>query len=81
MYHVSNSGECSWFSFARTIFKEAGESPNLVKPITTEGYGALAPSPRYSVLEHHALMREDVKPPDIGKMPYRNIYERRVIND
>ncbi|WP_256238681.1 dTDP-4-dehydrorhamnose reductase [Bacillus sp. EB600] len=63
IYHVSNSGECSWFSFARTIFKEAGANPNLVNPITTEEYGALAPRPRYSVLEHHALMREDVKPP------------------
>jgi dTDP-4-dehydrorhamnose reductase len=61
IYHVTNSGECSWFSFAKTIFKEAGANPHLVKPITTEEYGALAPRPRYSVLGHHALMRENVK--------------------
>jgi dTDP-4-dehydrorhamnose reductase len=63
IYHVSNSGSCSWYEFAKAIFKEAGFDSNLVLPISTEDYGALAARPRYSVMAHKALMRENVKPP------------------
>jgi dTDP-4-dehydrorhamnose reductase len=62
IYHVSNSGSCSWYEFAKAIFKEAGFDSNLVLPISTEDYGALAARPRYSVMAHKALMRENVKP-------------------
>lgn len=62
IYHVSNSGLCSWYEFAKDIFKEAGFNSKLVLPITTEGYGALALRPRYSVLGHDALVRENIKP-------------------
>jgi dTDP-4-dehydrorhamnose reductase len=62
LYHVSNSGSCSWYEFAKAIFKEAGFDSNLVLPISTEDYGALAARPRYSVMAHKALMRENVKP-------------------
>jgi dTDP-4-dehydrorhamnose reductase len=62
IYHVSNSGSCSWYEFAKAIFKEAGFDSNLVLPISTEDYGALAARPRFSVMAHKALMRENVKP-------------------
>jgi dTDP-4-dehydrorhamnose reductase len=62
IYHVSNSGSCSWYEFAKAIFKEAGFDSNLVLPISTEDYGALAARPRYSVMAHKALMRENIKP-------------------
>ncbi|PWW31928.1 dTDP-4-dehydrorhamnose reductase [Cytobacillus oceanisediminis] len=61
IYHVSNTGSCSWYEFAKTIFELAGFNPNLVLPTTTEHYEALAPRPRYSVLGHKALLREDIK--------------------
>ncbi|OIJ18605.1 dTDP-4-dehydrorhamnose reductase [Anaerobacillus alkalidiazotrophicus] len=63
IYHVSNSGFCSWYMFAKYIFKEAGFDPNLIKPITTEAYGALAPRPAYSVLAHNSLKREEIEKP------------------
>ncbi len=63
IYHVSNSGSCSWYTFAKTIFEEAGYNPKLVYPTTTEEYGALAPRPYFSVLGHKALLRENVKIP------------------
>ncbi|WP_227551522.1 dTDP-4-dehydrorhamnose reductase [Metabacillus sediminilitoris] len=62
IYHVSNSGSCTWYEFARTIFEEAGFNPKLVLPTTTKEYGALATRPRYSVLENSALLRESIKP-------------------
>lgn len=63
IYHVSNSGSCSWFSFAKTIFEEAGYNPDLVHPTTTEEYCALAPRPHFSVLGHEALIQENISIP------------------
>jgi dTDP-4-dehydrorhamnose reductase len=62
IYHVSNSGSCTWYEFAKAIFKEAGLNSNLVVPTTTEEYGAFAQRPRYSVLGHDALVKENIKP-------------------
>jgi dTDP-4-dehydrorhamnose reductase len=48
-YHVTNSGETTWYDFAVRILKEAGiDTP--VRPITTEELGRPAPRPAYSVL-------------------------------
>jgi dTDP-4-dehydrorhamnose reductase len=54
LYHVTNSGACSWFEFARTIFDFAGLSPDLT-PITSQDFGAPARRPAYSVLAGTAL--------------------------
>lgn len=62
IYHVSNSGSCTWYEFARTIFEEAGFNPNLVLPTTTEEYGSKAPRPHYSVLAHTAMNRAGAGP-------------------
>lgn len=66
IYHVSNSGSCSWYILAKAIFEEAGFDPYLVKTITTEEFGALAPRPHFSVLENKALLREKVQLPVHG---------------
>ncbi|MDQ0214459.1 dTDP-4-dehydrorhamnose reductase [Oikeobacillus pervagus] len=63
IYHVSNSGACTWYLFAKAIFNEAGFNPHLIYPVTTEEYGAIASRPHYSVLGHQALIRERVKIP------------------
>jgi dTDP-4-dehydrorhamnose reductase len=55
IYHVTNSGSCSWFEFAKTILKEAGMDHKIIQPIKTEEYAALAKRPRYSVLGSTSL--------------------------
>ena len=55
-YHVTNSGQTSWFGFAETIFRLAGVTPAL-KPTSSAEYGAPAPRPSYSVLAHGALRK------------------------
>jgi dTDP-4-dehydrorhamnose reductase len=65
IYHVSNTGTCTWYEFAKAIFKEAGYNPALVLPTTTEKFRAAAPRPRFSVLQHDALMRENVITPRV----------------
>ena len=57
LYHITNSGQCSWFEFARKIFELSGRKVNL-KPITTEEFGARAKRPKYSVLKNHRLRQQ-----------------------
>ncbi|SNX74835.1 dTDP-4-dehydrorhamnose reductase [Bacillus oleivorans] len=63
IYHVSNTGSCSWFQFAKTIYKEAGSDPELVSPCTTAEYGSQAKRPKYSVLAQSELERVNIVPP------------------
>src|SRR5438045_1589642 len=56
LFHMSNTGECSWFQFAQEIFRLAGV-PADVKPVTSEDYAAKARRPRYSVLDDRAFRR------------------------
>ncbi len=53
-FHVTNSGQCSWFEFAREIFLQAGVKPDF-SSVTSAEYGALAQRPAYSVLENSRL--------------------------
>lgn len=53
LYHMTNTGECSWFEFAREIFRLAGLSPDL-QPTTSAAFGAQATRPSYSVLDNRA---------------------------
>jgi dTDP-4-dehydrorhamnose reductase len=47
--HLTNSGQCSWYEFARALFEIAGISADL-SPIDSASYGAAARRPAYSVL-------------------------------
>lgn len=50
-YHVTNTGHCTWFEFARAVFDEAGVSVK-VAPIDTATFGAPAPRPMFGVLDN-----------------------------
>jgi len=54
IYHASNSGDCSWYDFARAIF-EIKSVPIEVKPCSTEEFPRPAPRPKYSVLDHQSI--------------------------
>jgi dTDP-4-dehydrorhamnose reductase len=54
LYHMTNAGECSWFDFAREIFRLAGLQPNL-QPVSSAEFRAKASRPLYSVLDNAAL--------------------------
>jgi dTDP-4-dehydrorhamnose reductase len=56
LYHVTNTGETTWYDFAVEIFRQAGLDV-AVKPITTAEYGAPAARPCYSVLDTGAYHR------------------------
>ena len=49
-YHVSDSGEVSWYEFGREILSICGIKTEI-EPISTEAWHAPAARPRYSVLD------------------------------
>lgn len=54
VYHGTNSGEASWFDFARAIFEDSGLDPDRVLPTDSSSFTRPAPRPGYSVLGHAA---------------------------
>lgn len=54
IYHMTNTGACSWFEFAQAIFRLAGV-PADVRPVSSAEFRAKARRPPYSVLDNYAL--------------------------
>jgi dTDP-4-dehydrorhamnose reductase len=50
-YHVVNSGQATWFEFAREIIRRAGLAAQVV-PITSSEFQTAAVRPSYSVLDN-----------------------------
>ena len=49
--HVTNSGQCTWFDFAKAILAYQGLSDLVIEAITTEELQRPAPRPKFSVLD------------------------------
>ncbi len=56
LYHATNAGDCTWYEFAREVFRQRGLTPNVI-PITSAEYAAKAPRPGYSVLNCEKLTK------------------------
>jgi dTDP-4-dehydrorhamnose reductase len=54
IFHVTNSGECSWFDFTREVFTLAGVKCRM-EPITTQQSQRAARRPAYSALTSSRL--------------------------
>lgn len=59
LYHMSSQGECSWFEFAKAIFKLMGQKINIF-PIRSRSMITPARRPTYSVLENFNLKKLDI---------------------
>lgn len=62
LYHVTNSGSCTWHELARTIFELSGISANLT-PIPSREYPTPARRPAYSVLDCAGLRSSAIASP------------------
>jgi dTDP-4-dehydrorhamnose reductase len=54
LYHVTNTGQCSWYDFAKKIFELTGTKVQLEAATSTE-FKSKARRPAYSVLAHENL--------------------------
>jgi dTDP-4-dehydrorhamnose reductase len=61
--HATNSGQASWFDFARAVFDAAGLDPERVLPTDSTTFVRPAPRPAYSVLGHDAWSTIGLAPP------------------
>jgi len=61
IYHLTNSGSCSWCEFAKYIFEVAGLDINVV-PVTASEFSRPAPRPSYSVLKNKKWIENGFEP-------------------
>ncbi len=54
LYHITANDSCSWYEFAREIFRQTGLAADL-SPTTSAAFAARARRPAYSVLGHGRL--------------------------
>ena len=62
VFHLTNSGACSWFAFAREIVRLAGFDPGTVTPMTSADLNRPARRPRFAVLENNAWRTKGLAP-------------------
>jgi dTDP-4-dehydrorhamnose reductase len=74
--HVTNSGDCSWFEFAREIVKEAGLAAE-VRPVSSQQMARPALRPAYSVLSSKSLLHYGVTLPTWQDALRRYLRERK----
>jgi len=60
IYHITNSGSCSWYKFAKKIFELANLRPNL-EPIKSEDGFSKIKRPKYSVLISENLKEQGIE--------------------
>ena len=63
IFHATNSGQTTWFDFARNLFRLAGWDENRVLRTTSSSFGRPAPRPAYSVLGHGSWERHNLTAP------------------
>lgn len=61
IYHLTNSGSCSWCEFARYIFKIAERDVKVI-PVTASEFSRPAPRPSYSVLKNAKWIENGFEP-------------------
>ncbi|MFC9559091.1 dTDP-4-dehydrorhamnose reductase [Agromyces sp. NPDC056965] len=57
IYHGTNSGQTTWFDFARAVLEERGIDPSRITRTDSASFALPAPRPSYSVLGHDAWSR------------------------
>ncbi len=75
--HATNSGECTWFEFARAIVSGAGLE-TTVRPTTSDKFVRPAARPKYSVLSPRSLHQYGISMPHWQDALRRYLAERQV---
>jgi len=61
---LTNSGEASWYEFAREIFSLAGEDVHRVIPVSTLDYKDSVKRPSFSVMSNSKWINSGMEPLD-----------------
>jgi len=74
VYHATNSGEATWWEFAREIVYLAGESTERVIPVTTQEFPSKVLRPSYSVLDHSSWSKVGLQPMSDWRKALREVF-------
>ena len=75
IYHATNEGFCSWYEFAKEIFRMAGKNTEVI-PVTTKDYKCAAVRPLNS-----RLSKAKLEANGFTRLPeWRNALERYLKN-
>ena len=61
-YHATNEGLCSWYEFAKEIFRQAGMDQVQVTPVTSDQFPAKATRPSNSRMSKEKLQENGFTP-------------------
>jgi len=76
--HATNSGDCTWFEFARKILESAGLTTE-VRPVSSAQMARPAPRPAYSVLSPRSLNQLGITMPSWQDALQRYLRERPAL--
>jgi dTDP-4-dehydrorhamnose reductase len=62
IYHGTNSGQVTWYEFAREIFEQTGADVSRVIPVSTLDFPRPATRPKFSVLGHKSWEKTSIEP-------------------
>ncbi|MCC5876759.1 MAG: dTDP-4-dehydrorhamnose reductase [Candidatus Sumerlaeia bacterium] len=79
VFHVTNSGQCSWFELASEIFKLAGRNDITLRPILSEQFRSAARRPHYSVLANTRFEQIGLEPLPHWKDSLKEYFRRRSL--
>jgi dTDP-4-dehydrorhamnose reductase len=80
VFHITNSGTCSWYDFACEILKLTGFRARVM-PISTMEYPQKAERPRYSVLDNYQLKLLGMRDMREWKLALKEYMEKRHITE
>lgn len=78
LYHLTNEGQCTWFEFAESIFRNLGKEPHLT-PIDSQTLGANAKRPSFSVLENEKAKKVGLSKFSHWEIALQNYLEKKCL--
>jgi len=72
IFHATNSGQASWFDFAKEIMELHGGDVTRLEPISSLEFPRAAERPRFSVLDHGDWAKYEFEPMQDWKLALRN---------
>ena len=72
IFHATNSGQASWFSFAKEIMELYGEDVARLMPVPSSEFNQIAERPRFSVLDQENWAKYELQPMQDWKSALRN---------
>lgn len=80
IYHGTNSGQTSWYDFAREVFTLSGLDPERILPTDSSTFQRPAPRPAFSVLGHAGWKKAAMQPLRPWHEALRQASQNKVLN-